>query len=210
MCGAGVAGLDADGAVVGEEKMIGIRAGKIFVRAFVVDLLAFGRNDLTEFFVSKAILRDLRHVAGCRVVIFIRHAVRIDEVCALCSDAAGFFIHHGSEMVHVSADGFCDGSGCSVIGNQHHLVSQISKVDPFAAVELGGFDVGGIRTDGDGSEWISLFQGEDAGHHLRHAGRVFAFVRIFFVEDFAGRRVHQDRGISREQGRGGSSGKGGE
>ena len=143
-------------------------------------------------------------------MIFIRHAVRIDEMGALCSDGAGFFIHHRCEVIHVSADGFCDGGGCSVIGNQHHLVSQISKVDPFAAVELGGFDVGGIRTDGDGFERIPLFQGEDAGHHLRHAGRIFALVRIFFIEDFASLRVHQDRGISREQGRGGRSRKGGE
>ena len=117
MRGAGVAGLDADGTVIGEEEMIGIRAGEIFARAFVVDLLAFGRNDLPKFFVSKAILRDLRHVAGCRVVVFIRHAVCIDEVGADCSDSAGFFIHHGSEMVHISADGFCDGGGCPVIGD---------------------------------------------------------------------------------------------
>lgn len=42
--GAGVAGLDADGTVIGEEELIGIRAGEIFVRAFVVDLLASGRT----------------------------------------------------------------------------------------------------------------------------------------------------------------------
>ena len=198
--GARVAGLDADGTVIGEEEMIGIGAGEILARAFVVDLLASGRNDLPELFVLKAILRDLRHVAGGRVVILIRHAVRIDEVCACCSDGAGFFIHHGSEMVHISADGFCDGAGRPVIGDQHHLVGEVSQTDPFAAAELGGLDVGGIGTDGDGFERIPLFQGEDAGHHLRHAGGVFTLVRIFFIEDLPRPGIDQDRGVSSEDG----------
>ena len=201
MRGAGVACLDADGTVIGEEEMIGIRAGEIFARAFVVDLLAFGRNDLPEFFVSKAILRDLRHVAGCRVVVFIRHAVCIDEVGTDGSDGAGFFIHHGSEMVHISADGFCDGGGRPVIGDQHHLIGEVSETDPFAAAKLGGLDVGGIGADSDGFERIPLFQGEDAGHHLRHAGRVFPLVRIFFIEDLSRPGIDQDRGVGREDGR---------
>lgn len=208
--GAGPAGLDACGSGVGVEEFIAVFAGEDFRGPDIAYLFPLCGNDAAEILVFHGVPGKAGHVFGGGVVIFIRHAVGIDEMGAGHADGLCLFIHHVRKGGKAAGGVFSNGCGGAVVGNHHHLVLQVSKRKPFPAMQGGGLHVRRLSAHRYRFIGVSLFDGKNAGHDFCHAGGIFLFRPVLFIEEAAACGVHDDCGVGGDFRRGGIGGKAGD
>ena len=193
------AGLDAGAAFVSVEQLIRIdTVRRMALRRDVVDILGLRADDAAEGIVVHGIGGNLGHIACRRVMVGIRHAVHVDEMRMRRADFLRFCVHHRGERGLIPTDCLSDGRSGTVVGDHHHLLQDVGHAQRVAWIEARALDVGGIRANGDELVRAALLEREDAGHHLRHAGRILALIRIFLVEHLPRRLVDDDGGICRD------------
>ena len=140
------------------------------------------------------------HIIRAGIVIGVMHTGRIDEMRVHTAQFAGAVVHHLDEVVYRPAGGAGECIGCLKSGRQHQAVQQIFHGDLFAYFESGVAGTGTGRGDvillnRDNIAQLAIFQCEQGGHHLGCRSRIFFFLLVVRLDDFAGLCVDENRSL---------------
>ena len=160
-----------------------------------MDLLFARPYQLAEFRILHRIRRDLCHVLCRGVMIRVGHAVRIDEMGMRGADFLRLRIHEVREAGEIAGNRFSDRRCRAVIRDQHHLIPELAKSNPFAAVQRRRFDISSIPAHLDRIVGRRFFKRKNRRHDLCHAGRIFLLRPVLFVQEHLGSRIVNDSGI---------------
>ena len=125
----------------------------------------------------------------------VRQSIGIGKIGIRAADFPGLFVHPCSKSLHRAIDVFGDGHRRPVVRDHHHAqekvlgIHLISRLQP----QSGILRHRRIRGNRDQCPDAHILQAENAGHHLRHAGRRAHLIRILFIYHTPCRCLYENR-----------------
>ena len=116
----GIAGLDADTAVIAPKQLVVI--GKRPARAD----RSFGRDDRAELCVLQRCLRKVGQIERSGIIFAAVQPVRVGKVRLRQAQRTGAQIHLADKRCFAAGNGDCQRQGGIIAGMEHHAVEQIA------------------------------------------------------------------------------------
>ena len=183
----GIAGLDADTAVVAPEQLIvsrerPARAGD-----------GFGRDDRAKLFVLQGRLRKTGQIKRGGIVFAAVQTMRVAKVRLRQAQRTGAQIHLPDKRRLGAGDGNSQRQGRVVAGMEHHAVKKIAPRQRLALFQIyaGAFQSDGSIRHGHGSVQFSCFTDKKTGPDFCRAGDQRTLVAVFCVKALPCRPVEQ-------------------
>ena len=135
-----------------------------------------------------------------RIVVFVKEAVGVYEMCVGAAKQPGLLVHHARKSVHAARHVFGHGVCHLVCGSDHDAVETFLHGQRLVFVDshvgASGLDAeNGVMGEGHHLVHGGVLHCDKAGHELGGACRVQPFIHVFGVEHDSGVCLQQNGGL---------------